>query len=153
MQAFRTFSLSVLKFQNNLWGLGTGQEQGCRTGPPSYICWRHRSLGIDSWAPEKFKKYRLSATFLYLLSYVFIPNEAEGQRAGPTRRPYRLPFPHSTGCPDRSCPAACWWISSCCYLVNVQYTTIRHELNVTQGRHGLVLEKTHVFSLFIPYIH
>ncbi len=23
----------------------------CRTGPPGYIGWRNRFLGIDSWAP------------------------------------------------------------------------------------------------------
>ena len=23
----------------------------CRTGPPGYICWRNRFLGIDFWAP------------------------------------------------------------------------------------------------------
>ncbi len=26
----------------------------CRTGPPGYIGWRNRFLGIDSWAPETF---------------------------------------------------------------------------------------------------
>jgi hypothetical protein len=25
-------------------------RQGCRTGPPGYIGWRNRFLGIDSWA-------------------------------------------------------------------------------------------------------
>jgi hypothetical protein len=28
-------------------------------------------------------------------------------------------FLYRTGCPDRSCPAASWWNSSCCYVVNV----------------------------------
>ncbi len=27
---------TVMEFINNLWGLGTEQEKGCRTGPPSY---------------------------------------------------------------------------------------------------------------------
>ncbi len=26
----------------------------CRTGPPGYIGWRNRFLGIDSWAPYTF---------------------------------------------------------------------------------------------------
>jgi hypothetical protein len=70
-------------------------------------------------------------------------------RLGPTRRPawlaggewpgrcdfirdwqaYRLLFQYRTCCPDRSCPAASWWNSSCCYIVNVQNPpswTIRH---------------------------
>jgi hypothetical protein len=42
-------------FLNNLGGLGTGKEYGCRTGPPGYIGWRNRFLEIDSWAPQKFK--------------------------------------------------------------------------------------------------
>jgi hypothetical protein len=36
---------------NNLWGLGTQQEKGYRTGPPGYIGWRNGFLRIDSWAP------------------------------------------------------------------------------------------------------
>jgi len=27
----------VLEFLSNLWGLGTEQEYGCRTGPPCYM--------------------------------------------------------------------------------------------------------------------
>ncbi len=45
----------VLEFQNNLWGLGTEQEQSCRTGPPGNIGWWNRFLRIDFWAPLKFK--------------------------------------------------------------------------------------------------
>jgi hypothetical protein len=41
----------VMEFLNNLWGLGTEKEWGCRTGPPGYTAWRNWSLGIDSWAP------------------------------------------------------------------------------------------------------
>ncbi len=40
-----------LEFFNKLWGLGTEEEEGYRTGPPGYICWRNLFLGIDSWAP------------------------------------------------------------------------------------------------------
>jgi hypothetical protein len=28
-------------FLNSLWGLGTGEEYGYRTGPPGYIGWRN----------------------------------------------------------------------------------------------------------------
>ncbi len=45
----------VLEFLNNLWRLGTEQEQGSRTGPPGYTAWRNWFLGIDSKAPQKFK--------------------------------------------------------------------------------------------------
>jgi hypothetical protein len=37
----------VLELYYNLWGVGTG--------PPGYIGWRNRFLGIDSWASQKFK--------------------------------------------------------------------------------------------------
>jgi hypothetical protein len=33
----------VLGFLNNLWGPGTEQEEGCRTGPPGYM----QADGID----------------------------------------------------------------------------------------------------------
>ncbi len=46
---------SVLEFSNNLWGLGTDQEQGCRTGPPGYIGWRNQLFGINSWALKCLK--------------------------------------------------------------------------------------------------
>ncbi len=36
-------------------GPGTEQEQGCRTGPQGYIGGRNRFLGLDFWAPFKFK--------------------------------------------------------------------------------------------------
>jgi len=40
-----------LEFLKSLWGLGTEEEQGYRTGPPGYIGWRNSFLGIDAWAP------------------------------------------------------------------------------------------------------
>ncbi len=40
-----------LEFLKSLWGLGTEEEKGYRTGPPGYIGWRNSFLGIDSWAP------------------------------------------------------------------------------------------------------
>ncbi len=43
-----SMAILVLEFYNNLWGLGTELEKGCRTGPPGYIGWRNRFLGIDS---------------------------------------------------------------------------------------------------------
>ncbi len=39
----------LLEFKKNLWGLGTDQQQGCRTSPPGYKGWRSRFLGIDFW--------------------------------------------------------------------------------------------------------
>jgi hypothetical protein len=30
---------------------GRYEKPICRTGPPGYIGWRSRTLGIDSWAP------------------------------------------------------------------------------------------------------
>jgi hypothetical protein len=45
----------VLEFLKSLWGLGTKEEEGYRTGPPGYIGWRNSFLGIDSGAPYTFK--------------------------------------------------------------------------------------------------
>ncbi len=47
--------VSELEFLKRLWGLGTGEEEGYRTGPPGYIGWRNSFLGIDSGAPYTFK--------------------------------------------------------------------------------------------------
>ncbi len=44
-----TWPYPVLKFLNNLSGLGT--EQGCRTGPPSFTDRRNWFLWINSWTP------------------------------------------------------------------------------------------------------
>jgi hypothetical protein len=44
-----------LEFLKSLWGLGTKEEEGYRTGPPGYIGWRNSFLGIDSGAPYTFK--------------------------------------------------------------------------------------------------
>ncbi len=43
LELTRAFRSSL--FLNNLWGLGTEQEQGCRTCPPGFIGWRNRFLG------------------------------------------------------------------------------------------------------------
>ncbi len=40
-----------LEFLKSLWGLGTEEEEGFRTGPPGYIGWRNSLLGINSGAP------------------------------------------------------------------------------------------------------
>ncbi len=53
-----------LEFLKGLWGLGTGEEEGYRTGPPGYIRWGNSFLGIDSGAPYTFKN--TSSVFLYL---------------------------------------------------------------------------------------
>ncbi len=39
----------------SLWGLGTEEEEGYRTGPPGYIGWQNSFLGIDSGATYTFK--------------------------------------------------------------------------------------------------
>jgi hypothetical protein len=44
-----------LEFLKSLWGLGTEEEEGYRTGSPGYIGWRNSFLGIDSGAPYTFK--------------------------------------------------------------------------------------------------
>jgi hypothetical protein len=44
-----------LEFLKSLWGLGTEEEYGFRTGPPGYIGWRNSFLGINSEAPYTFK--------------------------------------------------------------------------------------------------
>ncbi len=44
-----------LEFLKSLWGLGTEEEEGYRTGPPGYIGWRNSFPGIDSGAPYTFK--------------------------------------------------------------------------------------------------
>jgi hypothetical protein len=46
---------SELEFLKSLWGLGTEEEEGYRTGQPGYIGWRNSFLGIDSGAPYTFK--------------------------------------------------------------------------------------------------
>jgi hypothetical protein len=46
---------SELEFLKRLWGLGTEEEEGYRTGPPGYIGWRNSLLGIDSGAPYTYK--------------------------------------------------------------------------------------------------
>ncbi len=57
--------ITELEFLKSLWGLGTEEEEGYRTGPPGYIGWRNSFLGIDSGAPYTFKntgseyKYRV----------------------------------------------------------------------------------------------
>ncbi len=44
-----------LEFLKSLWGLGTEEEEGYRTGPPGYIGWRNSFFGIDSGAQYTFK--------------------------------------------------------------------------------------------------
>ncbi len=44
-----------LEFLKSLWGPGTEQEEGYRTGPPGFIGWRNSFFGIDSGAPYTFK--------------------------------------------------------------------------------------------------
>jgi hypothetical protein len=62
-----------LEFFKSLWGLGTGEEQGYRTGPPGYISWRNSFLGIDLKirAPDCAQDVSLLhiAHFTYLCKY------------------------------------------------------------------------------------
>jgi hypothetical protein len=44
-----------LEFLKSLWGLGTKEEEGYRTGHPGHIGCRNSFLGIDSGAPYTFK--------------------------------------------------------------------------------------------------
>ncbi len=44
-----------LEFLKRLWGQGTEEEEGYRTGPPGYMGWRNSFLGISSGAPYTFK--------------------------------------------------------------------------------------------------
>jgi hypothetical protein len=53
---------SELEFLKSLWGLGTEEEEGYRTGPPGYIGWRNSFLGIDSVAPYTLKIRALSSS-------------------------------------------------------------------------------------------
>ena len=48
---YSTIQTPELEFLKSLWGLGTEEEEGYRTGPPGYIGWRNSFLGIASWAP------------------------------------------------------------------------------------------------------
>jgi hypothetical protein len=52
-----------LEFLKSLWGIGTEEEEGYRTGPPGYIGWRNSFLGIDSWVPYTFKNTGSGYTF------------------------------------------------------------------------------------------
>jgi hypothetical protein len=58
-----------LEFLKSLWGLGTEEEEGYRTGPPGYIGWRNSFLGIDSGAPYTFKN--TGSDFLLVVATVF----------------------------------------------------------------------------------
>jgi hypothetical protein len=63
---------SELEFLKSLWGLGTEEEEGYRTGPPGYIGWRNSFLGIDPGAPYTFKnKSSLHTTYITVsLQYI-----------------------------------------------------------------------------------
>jgi hypothetical protein len=50
-QAKEARKRAELEFLKSLWGLGTEEEKGFRTGPPDYIGWRNSFLGIYSGAP------------------------------------------------------------------------------------------------------
>ncbi len=63
LQTYRATLHTELEFLKRLWGLGTGEEEGYRTGPPGYIGWRNSFLGIDSAGPHT----RLKIPALYIV--------------------------------------------------------------------------------------
>jgi hypothetical protein len=73
-----------LEFLKSLWGLGTEEEEGYRTGPPGYIGWRNSFLGIDSGAPYTFKNtgsgFLHSISFVVKTSFVHIPSIVQSKR-------------------------------------------------------------------------
>jgi hypothetical protein len=60
---FRLVCYTELEFLKSLWGLGTEEEEGYRTGPPGYIGWRNSFVGIDSGPHTRLK---IRALLLYL---------------------------------------------------------------------------------------
>jgi hypothetical protein len=60
-------SRSELEFLKRLWGLGTEEEEGYRTGPPGYIGWWNSFLGIDSGKSYTFKT---TGSIPYFLTFV-----------------------------------------------------------------------------------
>ncbi len=66
-----------LEFLKSLWGLGTKEEEGYRTGPSGYIGWRNSFLGIDPGAPYTFKNTGSAGPIRQLyLSYLGIDSWA-----------------------------------------------------------------------------
>ncbi len=63
-----------LEFLKSLWGLGTEEEEGYRTGPPGYTGWQNSFLGIDSEATYTFKNtgsgYRMYKKLYMILKTV-----------------------------------------------------------------------------------
>ncbi len=57
-------SYPELEILKSLWGLGTEEEEGFRTGPPGYKGWRNSFLGNDSGAPYTFKNTGSEAEFM-----------------------------------------------------------------------------------------
>ncbi len=87
---------SELEFLKSLWGLGTGEEVGYRTGPPGYIGWRNSFLGIDSGAPYTLKN---SGSVFSNLSQNKIPwtsSQLYSQTVAPSRQSEKLLCCHMT---------------------------------------------------------
>jgi hypothetical protein len=68
---FLYFCCSELEFLKRLWGLGTEEEEGYRTGPPGYIGWRNSFLGIDSGAPYTFKNTSSGCQHFSIMNHIF----------------------------------------------------------------------------------
>ncbi len=79
-----TWYIPFLQCQN----IKNEQEQGCRTGPPGYIGWRNRFLGIDSRLIKSSKISSLYNTFTCTVSVTLVPlwglgtKQAQGCRTG-----------------------------------------------------------------------
>jgi hypothetical protein len=52
--------------------VGCYDKPVCRTGPPGYIGWRNRILGIDSWLLERLQTQALSPDLLEAGERVFL---------------------------------------------------------------------------------
>jgi hypothetical protein len=73
-----------LEFLNSLWGLGTEEEEGYRTGPPGYIDWRNSFLGINSGAPYTFKNTGSAVNLGDLVPYLTLMGPYAGVDFNPT---------------------------------------------------------------------
>jgi hypothetical protein len=69
-----------LEFLKSLWGLGTEEEEGYRTGSPGYIGWWNSFLGIDSGALYTFKN---TGSGFWVINVVGCPAPAQSKQTFP----------------------------------------------------------------------
>ncbi len=61
-------SVQCWNFRSSMRGLGSEQEQSCHTGPPGYLCWWNRFLGICIFQGSlKVLKYHLSCVWVNIV--------------------------------------------------------------------------------------